>query len=50
MKPTLAVAHDLGLPLVGEVDQLDLEEFKAGEVVPLGRVDVLLELRVALLK
>ena len=44
------MAQDLGLLQVGELVQLNLEEFEAGEVVPLGGIDMLLELQVALLK
>ena len=44
------MAQDLGLLQVGELVQQNLEEFEAGKVVPLGCIDMLLELRVALLK
>ena len=50
LKPALTMAQDLGLLQVGVIVQLNLEEVEAGDVAPLGRIDMLLELRAALLK
>ena len=47
--PPPVLPRDLDLLVVRELAQLNFEEIKASEVVPLGRADVLLKLRVALL-
>ena len=50
MEPALTMAQELGLLAIGVIVQLDLEEVEAGDVGDLGRVDMLLELRAALLE